>query len=262
MTAVEGFVRDLVNSLGPLASAADTAEMRGDVLELSRICAERADAAFTLMQIPRSLIRKDMLKHVGQLPVRFVGGSVKDNASFAARNNRVIFGFGDGLGRAIREQFLAALAGELTAAAAVTLDGVRFDGDEAAYLTRRAYLLVTETPPPAEVTDDRLAAELQPLYEKLSSKDSIEGTDPFLVSKPKWLGGIANQLGLVLTVQALCARWPDAREAVTTFSQAGSGPPPGWHPDPLGRHRLRWWDGNVWTEWASDGGAAQSDPFG
>ncbi|MBA2283108.1 MAG: DUF2510 domain-containing protein [Acidimicrobiia bacterium] len=24
--------------------------------------------------------------------------------------------------------------------------------------------------------------------------------------------------------------------------------PPGWHPDPAGRARLRWWDGTRWTE--------------
>ena len=29
-------------------------------------------------------------------------------------------------------------------------------------------------------------------------------------------------------------------------------PPPGWHPDPYGVHRYRWWDGNRWTEQISD----------
>jgi hypothetical protein len=27
-----------------------------------------------------------------------------------------------------------------------------------------------------------------------------------------------------------------------------------WHPDPSGRHELRWWDGSRWTEQVSDGG--------
>jgi hypothetical protein len=31
--------------------------------------------------------------------------------------------------------------------------------------------------------------------------------------------------------------------------------PPGWHPDPSGQHRLRWWDGIRWSEHTSDGGA-------
>jgi hypothetical protein len=26
-----------------------------------------------------------------------------------------------------------------------------------------------------------------------------------------------------------------------------SFPPPGWHPDPSGQHRFRWWDGTRWT---------------
>lgn len=33
-----------------------------------------------------------------------------------------------------------------------------------------------------------------------------------------------------------------------------------WHPDPTGRHPYRWWDGDRWTESASDGAATFSDP--
>lgn len=37
--------------------------------------------------------------------------------------------------------------------------------------------------------------------------------------------------------------------------------PQGWHPDPSGRHRLRWWDGEGWTAYAGDGVAVQWDPM-
>jgi hypothetical protein len=30
-------------------------------------------------------------------------------------------------------------------------------------------------------------------------------------------------------------------------AETGAGPPPAWYPDPLGRARLRWWDGGAWT---------------
>lgn len=40
-----------------------------------------------------------------------------------------------------------------------------------------------------------------------------------------------------------------------------SSTPPGWHPDPAGSGRLRWWDGHQWTEHYS-GGAAQPSPGG
>lgn len=30
--------------------------------------------------------------------------------------------------------------------------------------------------------------------------------------------------------------------------------PPGWHPDPEGKHDLRYWDGGQWTSHVSDGG--------
>jgi hypothetical protein len=46
--------------------------------------------------------------------------------------------------------------------------------------------------------------------------------------------------------------WMEARAAL----DGGSGPsapsgatdPPGWHPDPGGEARLRWWDGTRWTD--------------
>lgn len=38
-------------------------------------------------------------------------------------------------------------------------------------------------------------------------------------------------------------------------------PPPGWHPDPAGRHWWRWWDGVDWTEHVADGGTPFVDPL-
>lgn len=38
-------------------------------------------------------------------------------------------------------------------------------------------------------------------------------------------------------------------------------PPPGWHPDPSGRHWWRWWDGGGWTDHVADGGAPYVDPL-
>jgi uncharacterized protein YxjI len=36
--------------------------------------------------------------------------------------------------------------------------------------------------------------------------------------------------------------------------------PAGWHPDPLGRHELRYWDGTQWTEHVSSHGRQSVDP--
>ena len=41
-------------------------------------------------------------------------------------------------------------------------------------------------------------------------------------------------------------------EAKQTADPAqSSGPPPGWYPDPQGQARLRYWDGNAWTDQTS-----------
>jgi uncharacterized protein YxjI len=51
--------------------------------------------------------------------------------------------------------------------------------------------------------------------------------------------------------------------------QAGAGAPghqqpaphpPGWYPDPFGRHETRWWDGNQWTEHVASHGRQAVDP--
>ena len=36
--------------------------------------------------------------------------------------------------------------------------------------------------------------------------------------------------------------------------------PPGWHPDPSGRHELRWWDGTTFTDQVADAGVTSTDP--
>jgi uncharacterized protein YxjI len=37
--------------------------------------------------------------------------------------------------------------------------------------------------------------------------------------------------------------------------------PAKWHPDPLARHQLRYWDGSIWTEHVSDNGVQSIDPL-
>lgn len=37
--------------------------------------------------------------------------------------------------------------------------------------------------------------------------------------------------------------------------------PANWHPDPTGRHQLRYWDGNGWTDHVSTNGQAGVDPM-
>ena len=33
-----------------------------------------------------------------------------------------------------------------------------------------------------------------------------------------------------------------------------------WHADPTGRHQLRWWDGQTWSDYVADGGVTAIDP--
>ncbi len=38
--------------------------------------------------------------------------------------------------------------------------------------------------------------------------------------------------------------------------------PAGWHPDPTGKHELRYWDGYAWLDNVSDQGTTATDPLG
>lgn len=41
--------------------------------------------------------------------------------------------------------------------------------------------------------------------------------------------------------------------------ESGNGTPPDWHDDPRGRHELRYWDGQGWTDHVSDRGVTSLD---
>ncbi|MGZ4688438.1 MAG: DUF2510 domain-containing protein [Acidimicrobiia bacterium] len=56
---------------------------------------------------------------------------------------------------------------------------------------------------------------------------------------------------------------PTPVPAVAPTAQAAPpvAPPAGWHPDPGGRHELRYWDGGAWTANVSDAGVTAIDPL-
>lgn len=43
-----------------------------------------------------------------------------------------------------------------------------------------------------------------------------------------------------------------AARGIASAAPGGELPPPGWHEDPLGGHRYRYWNGFTWTERVSD----------
>ncbi len=45
------------------------------------------------------------------------------------------------------------------------------------------------------------------------------------------------------------------------IARAATHPAGAWHPDPVGRHESRWWDGGRWTEHVSDAGRIGVDPL-
>jgi hypothetical protein len=71
------------------------------------------------------------------------------------------------------------------------------------------------------------------------------------------------------TPAMFAASHPEIQELLRRYAEGGaarlesqSGAPAGWHPDPVGRHEHRYWDGSVWTDHISDGGTQGLDPIG
>jgi hypothetical protein len=53
-----------------------------------------------------------------------------------------------------------------------------------------------------------------------------------------------------------------APSAAGAWTAAGAAlPPAAWHPDPAGRHQLRWWDGAEWSRFVADSGVSSEDPL-
>jgi Protein of unknown function (DUF2510) len=50
-------------------------------------------------------------------------------------------------------------------------------------------------------------------------------------------------------------------QAPPVVQQAPVATPAGWHPDPMARHELRYWDGAAWSEHVSDHGTPSVDPI-
>jgi hypothetical protein len=63
-------------------------------------------------------------------------------------------------------------------------------------------------------------------------------------------------------LRTLMARVAQVRPEIRVVAR-GTAPasPPGWHPDPAGRHQQRWWDGARWTEHVADAGVTVVDPL-
>jgi hypothetical protein len=55
--------------------------------------------------------------------------------------------------------------------------------------------------------------------------------------------------------------FPQGQQAPVQSVAGGQGPPPGWNPDPMGRHEHRWWDGQRWTSAVADRGVTSDDPI-
>ncbi len=63
------------------------------------------------------------------------------------------------------------------------------------------------------------------------------------------------------TATAAIADTGPVPEVAPVGAAPASTPPPGWHPDPTGRHDHRWWDGSTWTDHVSDAGTPGTDPL-
>jgi hypothetical protein len=75
-------------------------------------------------------------------------------------------------------------------------------------------------------------------------------------------GAQGVEVGIYSALKFGLVDWGRNRQNIERlFGRLASGPAGAWHPDPSGRHELRWWDGHRWTDTVSDRGRPGTDEF-
>jgi hypothetical protein len=83
---------------------------------------------------------------------------------------------------------------------------------------------------------------------------SHAGWDAVGFLSQRWPGvaGVGVLLAVAIWIAAPIT-WLVERNNVGPAEWSPTGlPPPGWQPDPAGRYRWRWWDGQGWTDYVSE----------
>lgn len=68
-------------------------------------------------------------------------------------------------------------------------------------------------------------------------------------------------IGRTATSAAAGPLGPVVGGPVSVAAPVPAGVPAGWHPDPTGRHQVRYWEGSAWTTHVADDGVAGHDPL-
>ena len=132
---------------------------------------------------------------------------------------------------------------------------------------------VTSDPEPVELGDEG-AAVIDEIPEELGEPSDTEAeavvdpaTEPAAAIAPvpteEPTAAIESETEAVETAptESLWAADPQPASVVAPVApieappQPQNLPPAGWHPDPSGRHALRYWDGTTWTAHAADPGS-------
>lgn len=83
---------------------------------------------------------------------------------------------------------------------------------------------------------------------------------------PSWVWAILGFFSLIICAVLLAIARHTTQPRVVQPSVWPINPasvlaaaPPGWHPDPSGRHQFRYWDGHAWTPHVSNSGVSAID---
>ncbi len=116
--------------------------------------------------------------------------------------------------------------------------------------------LRTAMPSPAvdqvdEVDESELSAQLASRAAKLRGRPEVEQPKPVDALAARTIGMAPGE---VATAAPLAETGPGARIGFSVRI-------PGFFEDPMGRHELRYWDGNRWTEYVKERGERFTDPL-
>jgi Protein of unknown function (DUF2510) len=98
-------------------------------------------------------------------------------------------------------------------------------------------------------------------WRKVWEKEQAAKSATLIAAEQRAAEAMASALMAEIAAEAAPAPAASMPPPAPPLALPQSSLPAAWHPDPMGRHQLRYWDGDAWTTHVSSNGVQTSEPM-